>query len=179
MESRRERFRRLMEPVHARCAAFARGLSRSRADGDDLYQEAILRAYERVDGLRDDGAFRTWLFRIVVTVHRNRVRAAFWRRWSPFHAHDVERLEKDYRTNDSPEAAEAARRAREALATLPAVQREAIVMFEIEGMTVDEIAAIQHVSASAVKSRLSRGRDRMRAHYGHDAVPVAIPGGAE
>ncbi|HEY1815436.1 MAG TPA: RNA polymerase sigma factor [Kofleriaceae bacterium] len=175
MESRRERFRRLMEPVHARCAAFARGLSRSRADGEDLYQEAVLRAYERLDGLRDDGAFRTWLFRIVVTVHRNRVRSAFWRRWSPFHAHD-ERLEKDYRTNDSPEAAEAARRAREALATLPAVQREAIVMFEIEGMTVDEVAAIQGVSASAVKSRLARGRDRLRAHYGGTAVPVAIPG---
>jgi DNA-directed RNA polymerase specialized sigma24 family protein len=43
-------------------------------------------------------------------------------------------------------------------------------------MTVDEIAAIQGVSASAVKSRLARGRDRLRAHYGGTAVPVAIPG---
>jgi RNA polymerase sigma-70 factor, ECF subfamily len=174
MESSRDRFRRLMEPVHARCAAFARGLCRSRADGDDLYQETLLRAFSRIDTLRDEGAFRTWLFRIVVTVHRNHARRAWLRRWMPFHDDSGEpSAESDYRTSDwSPEAAEAARRARAALATLPAVQREAIVMFEIEGMLVDEIAAIQHVSASAVKSRLARGRDRLRAYYEGTGVVV-------
>ena len=51
-------------------------------------------------------------------------------------------------------------------------------MFEIEGMLVDEIAAVQNVTASAVKSRLARGRERLRAHYGHvgGAVPEPIPG---
>jgi RNA polymerase sigma-70 factor (ECF subfamily) len=174
MESSRDRFRRLMEPVHARCAAFARGLCRSRADGDDLYQEALLRAFSRIDSLRDEGAFRTWLFRIVVSVHRNHVRSSFWLRWSPFHHRDDDAApEGDYRATDwSPDAAEAARRARAALATLPAAQREAIVMFEIEGMLVDEIAAIQRVSPSAVKSRLARGRERMRAHYEGTGVVV-------
>jgi len=175
-----------MEPVHARCAAFARGLCRSSADGDDLYQEALLRAFTRLDGLRDEGAFRTWLFRIVVSVHRNHVRRAWVRRWSPFHGDDAAgdgaaRADAGYRASDwSPEAAEAARRARQALAMLPAVQREAIAMFEIEGMLVDEIAAVQRVSASAVKSRLARGRERLRAHYEggriDDAIPEAVPG---
>jgi RNA polymerase sigma-70 factor (ECF subfamily) len=181
MESRSERFRRLMEPVHERCAAFARGLARSRSDGDDLHQEAVLRALTRLDGLRDDGAFRTWLFRIVVSIHRNHVRRAWLRKWSPFHGDSAEsldaaRAEAGYRASDwSPEAAEAARRARQALATLPAVQREAIVMFEIEGMLVDEIAAIQRVSASAVKSRLARGRERLRVHYERGQIDAAIP----
>ena len=107
MESRRERFERLMEPVHARCAAFARGLCRSRADGDDLFQEAVLRALTRLDGLREDGAFRTWLFRIVVSVHRNHVRRAWLRRWSPFHGDDAAdvdaaRAEAGYRAVDCP-----------------------------------------------------------------------------
>jgi len=53
----------------------------------------------------------------------------------------------------SPEATEATARARAALAVLPAVQREAIVLFEIVGWQVDEIAELQRVSASAVKSR--------------------------
>jgi len=179
MEGSRERLRRLLEPVHDRALSFARCLCRARADGDDLYQEALLRALLKLDGLRDDAAFRAWLFRIVVSVHRNRCRRAFWRRLLPLgEASDGDSTSEpplllDLRTSDwSPDAANAASRARAALAALPAVQREAIVLFEIEGWQVDEIAALQRVSASAVKSRLARGRDRMRAHYHQQ------PGGA-
>ncbi|MEM9489771.1 MAG: sigma-70 region 4 domain-containing protein, partial [Myxococcota bacterium] len=44
-----------------------------------------------------------------------------------------------------------------ALARLPAVQREAVVLCDIHDMSVEEIAALQGATASAVKSRLSRG----------------------
>ena len=171
-----ERFRALLEPVYAQAVGFARHLSRSRADGDDLFQEALIRALARLAGLRDDAAFKPWLYRIVISVHRNRVRRAFWRRFLPLPevATDEPAASGNYRVSEwSPDAAEAARRAREALTTLPAVQREAIVLYEIEGWQVDEIAVLQRCSASAVKSRLARGRDRLRAYYEarHAAVP--------
>jgi RNA polymerase sigma-70 factor (ECF subfamily) len=162
MESPRDRFVRLVRPLHPRVVAFARGLCRSRSDGDDLAQDALSRAFGRIDTLRDE-AFRTWLFRIVISVHRNRVRRAFWTRFVSFD--DGAPAETAYRDDWVPDAPEATRRAREALAKLPAVQREAIVLFEIEGWLVDEIAAVQGVSASAVKSRLARGRARLRDHY--------------
>ena len=57
------------------------------------------------------------------------------------------------------------KRVRVALSTLSSVQREAIVLFELEGMGVAEIARIQQVSASAVKSRLARGRQKLRVVY--------------
>src|ERR1041385_3664766 len=184
-----ERLAQLIEPVHDRALAFARCLCRSRADGDDLYQEALLRALTKLDGLRDDAAFRPWLYRIVITVHRNRVRRAFWRRLLPLG--EVAAAEEatggegvvDYRTSDwSPDAAGASERARAALAVLPAVQREAIVLFELEDWQVEEIAALQHVSASAVKSRLARGRARLRAYYQRGLptahVPAVLGGGA-
>lgn len=186
MKGGNERFRRLLEPVHPRVLAFARCLCRSREDGDDLYQEAVLRALAKLDQLDDDAAFRTWLFRIVVSVHRNRCRRAFLRRLFPFDdaepdSREAVVIDGDYRTSDwSPDAADASSRARAALATLPAVQREAIVLHELEGFQVDEIAALQNVSISAVKSRLSRGRERLRAYYEKrfesDGVP--IPGDA-
>ena len=54
------------------------------------------------------------------------------------------------------------------------------MLHEIEEFQVDEIAALQNVSTSAVKSRLSRGRERLRAYYekrfASDGVP--IPGDA-
>lgn len=161
MESTAERFRRLIAPVHEQTRAFARCLCRSQADGDDLFQEASLRAFTRLDGLREDGAFRTWFYRIVISVHRNRSRTAFWRQLIPIGERGTE---VDYR-EPAPDAGDATRRARAALAGLPAVQREAIVLFELDGWKVEEIAALQRVSASAVKSRLARGRERLRAYY--------------
>ncbi len=155
---------RLVRPLHPRVVAFARCLCRSRADGDDLAQDALARAYGRIDTLRDDDAFRTWMFRIVVSVHRNRCRRAFWTRFVPF---DNAGRAAGYRDDWIPDAPEATRRARAALAGLPAAQREAIVLFEVEGWLVDEIAVVQGVSASAVKSRLARGRTRLRDHYQH------------
>lgn len=181
MDTTTDRFRRLLEPVHARAVAFARGLCRSRADGDDLFQEAAVRALAKLESLRDDAAFPRWFYRVVITVHRNRSRRAFWRRLIPLG--ELADLSDgpdpghsgDYRTDEwSPARAEAARRARAALAMLPAVQREAIVLFEVEGRQVEEIAELQQVSVSAVKSRLARGRARLRSHY-EGELPAPIP----
>ncbi|MEO8840028.1 MAG: RNA polymerase sigma factor [Kofleriaceae bacterium] len=158
----RDRLRELLEPIYPQVVAFARHLSRSRTDGDDLYQEAVLRALTKLGQLRDDAAFRPWLYRIVISIHRNRERRGFWRRLLPIEA--TPEPDKGYR-DWSAQTAEAARRAREALASLPVDQREAIVLFELEGWTVEEIAALYRVSISAVKSRLARGRDRMRQAY--------------
>ena len=172
METPRARFERLVEPLHPRVVSFARCVCKSRSDGDDLAQEALVRAFTRLATLREDGAVRTWLFRIVISIHRNRCRRAFWSRFLPLV--DAPR-EVDYRTEHAPEAT---RRARAALAVLPAEQREAIVLFEIDGWTVEEIAEVQAVSASAVKSRLARGRDRLRQFYTRRlgvTAPAALP----
>jgi RNA polymerase sigma-70 factor, ECF subfamily len=152
------RLRRLLEPLHDRALAFARCVSRSASDGDDLFQEALLRALGKLDSLRDDSAFRPWLYRVIISVHRNRYRTAFWRRMLPF----ISAPATQPRPDDMLAADE---RARAALAELPHEMREALVLFEIEGWQVDEIATLLNVSQSAIKSRLARGRDRLRIIY--------------
>jgi RNA polymerase sigma-70 factor (ECF subfamily) len=180
MDERSLRFRRLIEPLHDRVLAFARCLCRSIVEGDDLFQEAMLRAFGKLDGLRDDNAFRSWLYRIVLTVHRTRCRRAFWRRLIPLtvrgNDEDVNpdgasSRGHDYRTTGwTPDAAESNHRARQALSRISVAQREAIVLFEIEGWLVEDIAVLQRISVSAVKSRLSRGRTHLRVLY--DAQPT-------
>lgn len=180
-----ERFLRLMEPGYAKALAFARSLSRSRSDGDDLMQESLVRALTRLGNLRDDAAFHAWFYRIVINVHRTRSRRAFWRRFLQLgetsRADDERETVSDYRVSEwSPDAAEAARRARQSLASVPAEQRESIVLFEVEGWTVEEIAVLHRVSVSAVKSRLARGRARLRAYYekrfGAHGIPSPVVG---
>lgn len=160
MSTAPQRFQRLLQPVHAAALSFARCLSRSRADGDDLFQEALLRALCKLDSLRDEAAFKGWLYRVIITVHRNRCRREFWRRLIPLAGHEPEP-----RSLDPSEALSGAERARYALSKLPTDQREAIVLFEIEGWQIEEIAALHGVSVSAIKSRLSRGRCRLRGAY--------------
>ena len=173
MESRPDRLRRLIAPIHDRALGFARSLARSRADGDDLFQEALVRALGKLDGLREDRAFRGWLYRVIISVHRNRYRRSFWQRLVPLGAEPA----AEERFDESLGAAE---RARVALATLAHEQREAIVLHDIEGWRVDEIAALEGTSESAIKSRLSRGRERLREVYtrklGVHATTSLVPG---
>ena len=163
-----ERLTRLLGPIHAQAVATARRLSRSIDEGDDLYQESVLRAFERLDGLRNESSFRSWFFAILLSRHRSGRRRAS-RRTVPIEeafpgggepvAEDGTRWEEESRR---------AERAARALSVLSPEQREAVVLFEIEGFSVGEIASLQAVTESAVKSRLARGRERLRRFYARE-----------
>ena len=164
-QDRWERLLALLRPVHDRALVTARRLSRSAADGDDLYQDTLLRAFEKLDTLRDPSKFAAWFYATLLNAHRSRSRRRFWKKFLALE--DLPHLEvpvgEDGRSW-SGEMAQAARAA-QALATLAAPEREAVVLFEIEGYSIEEIARMQHASVPAVKSRLVRGRARLRRFY--------------
>lgn len=168
---RHERLIALLAPLHDRARATARRLCRSNADGDDLFHEAVLRAFDRLDDLREPEKFRAWFYAILLSVHRARHRTSFWRRLLPF----------DDAGPDAPapsdiDALEGHQRMSRALATLSPEAREAIVLFEIDGFSLDEIASLQKQSLSAIKSRLVRARARLRLHYERtEGAPRPLP----
>ena len=156
---------RLLKPIHAQAMATARRLCRSVQDGDDLYQETVLRAYDKLDGLRDESRFRPWFFATLLSRHRSRMRRP--RRESASLEDLVGRRNEPVGEDGTSwdEERRRAERAARALAGLRPEQCEAIVMHDIEGFGVDEVAEMQGVTPSAVKSRLSRGRERLRRFY--------------
>jgi RNA polymerase sigma-70 factor (ECF subfamily) len=165
-ERRWQRLIGLLEPIHERASGTARNLCRSPGDGDDLYQEAVLRAYHKLDTLRDETRFRSWFFAVLLSLHRSRSRRAFWKRFLPLEDtpdDDRNLVGEDGRMNE--EEFLSARRAARALSRLPAEQREALVLHELEGFSMEEIAAMQGATIAAVKSRVLRGRERLRRHY--------------
>jgi RNA polymerase sigma-70 factor (ECF subfamily) len=156
----------LLRPFHDQAAATARHLSRSAEDGDDLFQETVIRAYEKISTLRDESRFRPWFYSVLLSVHRNRSRRGFWRRFLRLEASDGKSIDMAGEDGVSwDEERREAERVSRALAGLPPEQREAVVLFELDGFSIEETAAIQRVSLSAVKSRLSRARKRLRRHY--------------
>jgi RNA polymerase sigma-70 factor (ECF subfamily) len=151
-------FEELLDPVYPDAVRFARGLAGSAPEGDDLLQDALIRAWKGFPRLREPGRFKPWLLRIIRNVHRSRARRRRLVQWLSLSGADQVAVPEGI----SFEAREVVRLA---LTRVPRSQREAIVLFEVLGMSIDEIAEIQGTTSSAVKSRLSRGRGKLREAY--------------
>ena len=75
-------FWKLLKPEHPRAEAFSRRLMGNREDGDDLYQDALLVALRRFETLRAEKSFRPWLYQILISTFKNRLRSPWWKRHS-------------------------------------------------------------------------------------------------
>ena len=142
---------------------YARWLTKSDADAEDVVQDAAVRALRFFPSLRNDDA-RAWLFTIV--------RNTWYARFSKFgHAdrHAVFDDMKDERRDEQldPEAQviqqQAVERMRRAIEGLPVDFREVIILRELEGLSYKEIAAVIRAPIGTVMSRLARGRERLLA----------------
>ena len=155
---RQDLFWTYLEAEHRKAEAFCRKLAGNREEGDDLYQDALLTAYRRVRTLRDPNAFRPWLYRIMVNTYRNRVQGPWWRRRV---ALTPELCEAQAGTD--PSDAYAARRwLKRAFAALKPEERALVVLFELEGWTIAELARLKRRPTGTIKARLSRARTKMR-----------------
>jgi RNA polymerase sigma-70 factor (ECF subfamily) len=142
---------------------YARWLTKSDADAEDVVQDACVRAIRYFPSLRDDDA-RPWLFAIV----RNTWYSRLLRRTNLKEVHAMDGV-KEERTDDAldPEERLLQRHTialvRAALEQLPVDFREVIVMREIEGLSYKEIAEVVRVPIGTVMSRLARARERLAA----------------
>jgi len=163
----RERFEQAVLPHLDAAYNLARWLTRNDHDAQDVTQEAFLRAFRFFDGYQG-GNMRAWLLTIVrntcyTWMHRNR---------PPETAveFDEEIHSEESSGGADPELQVMASADKEtvqrALAELPEIFREALVLREMEGMSYKEIADVTSVSIGTVMSRLARARTRLRESLG-------------
>ena len=139
-------------------------------DAADGLQDGLVAAYRRAGSFRGEAAVTTWLHRVVVNACLDRIRASRSRRADPL-PDDLEEYERrGSLSSAAPEAEDPAELAVRgdrrqavlaALATLPAEQRAALVLVDMEGYPVAEVAAMLDCAVGTVKSRCSRGRARL------------------
>jgi RNA polymerase sigma-70 factor (ECF subfamily) len=150
---------------------FARAFSRNDDEASDLAQEALVKVYRSIRSYRFQSAFSTWLYAIVRNVFLDGARSRIGKERAaeqalePRHIEgqpvtdvDVDALRADHRL----EREEERRRVWAALEVVPPEFRATLVLFDIEGLSYDEVAAIERVPLGTVKSRLSRGRNHLR-----------------
>lgn len=149
-------------------------------DAADGLQDGMIAAYRRAGSFRGDALVTTWLHRVVVNACLDRLRAAKVRRTEALPDDLEEYGGRGSLVSAAPPAEDPAdvsvrserrRLVLDALAQLPAEQRAALVLVDMEGYPVAEVASMLDCAVGTVKSRCSRGRARLFALLGELAPP--------
>ena len=119
------------------------------ADAEDVTQEAFVKLLYKAPSFADAGHERRWLLRVTANLCKDQLRG-FWRKRAVA-------LEGDYPIRD-PETFGVA----EAIVALPEKYKAVLHLHYYEGYSVAEIGEILKLSQSAVKMRLSRGRELLK-----------------
>ncbi|HEX3850632.1 MAG TPA: sigma-70 family RNA polymerase sigma factor [Polyangiaceae bacterium] len=121
---------------------------------DDLTQEVFVRAFARLDDLREPDALRGWLSSIAVFVARETIRKKRRRRWLVFLP--AQETPEIVATPVSPEARDALRAFYDVVSGLDADTRIAFTLRCVGGMELTEIAEVCEVSLATIKRRIKR-----------------------
>jgi RNA polymerase sigma-70 factor (ECF subfamily) len=156
--------RRLLEECAPRVYRFALRLTLDRHRAEDLTQEALLRAWQHRQQLREASGLLAWLFQITANLWRDHLRRAL----SPVSQAEV--LVEDPCSNMmSPDQVlaqqEEVHRALQALDGLPARQRQVLFLSACEQLSTREISTILEISPEAVKANLSLARKTLRQQF--------------
>ncbi len=158
-------FNRLMAQHENRMYAVALRMCANREDAQDCLQEAMLRVYRAIGSFKGQSTFSTWVYRITMNTCLDELRRKKNRQntsldnlvdmgWSPTDG------------GAGPEKQALMREMREkmhgAIRELPDDMRAAVVLRDIQGFSYDEIAQMLGINVGTIKSRISRGREKLR-----------------
>ncbi|MBS1715288.1 MAG: sigma-70 family RNA polymerase sigma factor [Armatimonadetes bacterium] len=147
-------FEALVEGHYDALYRFLRHLSRHRETAEDLTQQALLKAVRNIGSFRGESSLKSWLHRIALREFTG------WRRkrrlWLPLDA--LKGVpEPAYGQVDEAESLLAL------LHGLPTPLREALLLFHVQGLSVEEIALVTGAPVGTVKSRLHHARKRLQS----------------
>ncbi|HVT02811.1 MAG TPA: sigma-70 family RNA polymerase sigma factor [Thermoanaerobaculia bacterium] len=147
----------LVEKYMRRVLSVAWGIVRNPADAEDLTQEALVRAFEKIGTFRTGQSFGPWVFRIVTNLSLDLMKH---RRKFPSEPIEA-RVDSGVAPADMA-SSEKARRIDEAIESLPQMQRVVARLYLVEEFSHSEIASMTNLSEGTVRSHLSIARKKLQ-----------------
>ena len=149
-DERKDDFQRVYETYANMLYRLSLSMLRSSDDAEDAVQNAFCRYLDRAPAFRDLEHEKAWLLRVTINQCKDLMRRRKLRAWLPIEA----LTDVGVRERSTP--------ALDAVYGLSDKYRSVIILYHLEEMRVEEIAEALSLSPSAVKMRLSRGRDMLR-----------------
>ena len=158
-------FNQLLGMHEKRMYAVALRMCGNADDAQDCLQEAMLRIFRAISGFKAQSSFSTWVYRITMNTCLDELR----RRKSRPNTSLDGLLDTGWSPVDGQETPEQHAVRREmrggilkAIRELPEDMRSAVLLRDVEGYSYEEIAGILDANVGTIKSRISRGRERLR-----------------
>lgn len=124
-----------------------------KADAEDVLQNVFLKLFQSRQNFNSEEHLKQWLIRVAVNECHN-LHRSFWKR-NVIHMEEIEKSARDFLAEDEIDL-------HNALLQLPSEYRVIIHMYYYEGYKTKEISKILNVKEATVRTRLARGRDRLR-----------------
>ena len=144
------------EPVHHQFCKFCRAITGNPEDSEDLIQDSILNVLESFDKIKDLAVFKSYLYSVASNLNKMKRRRHKFK--ADFNETEVQKI-VDFGQNQ--EHLTDFKIIYEKILSLPDKTAETIILFHISDLSLEEIQKIQGGSLSAVKSRLTRGREKV------------------
>jgi RNA polymerase sigma-70 factor (ECF subfamily) len=132
----------------------------------DATQETFLTAFRKAEQFKGNSALGTWIYRIAVNTCYDQLRKQRRRRTDPIPDH-VDPT--DFSAEDEVESAALRPEIQRALAAIPEDFRAAVILSDIEGLGLPDVAQVLGVPVGTVKSRVFRGRRLLAAELGNQS----------
>lgn len=151
-------FLRTIEPFIYQTAYYLTG---KKMDAEDVTQESLWKVCRSLNQFQGQGSLRGWIHRVVINTFREQVR----KRKAPVIELDEAILSSDASVEQQVEMKLTEETLYQAIAMLPVNYREVLVLRHIHDMSYQEIAEALDLSEAQVKTRLFRGRDKLRTLF--------------
>ncbi|MFK7694499.1 RNA polymerase sigma factor SigZ [Paenibacillus sp. HJGM_3] len=155
-DTRRMTFEELWEQHHDPIRNFVQDKTRYHPDAEDIVQNVFVKAYRRIDDLRDEQKMRAWLFQIA----RNSIIDHFRKVKRTEELQDQHSIEDRYEESDPDK--EAVFGLQNVIRQMPDKYREALELSELKGLSQKKLSEQMGLSYSGAKSRVQRGREMLK-----------------
>jgi RNA polymerase sigma factor (sigma-70 family) len=175
LEQGRHQFLGLVAHVRPELLRYCARMTGSIADGEDVVQETLARAYYELSQLKEMPALRPWLFRIAHNRAIDHWRHEAHRASEPLEAASEVAAEAGLEPENAAARQQAVRAAISCFLELAPAQRGCVVLKDVLDHSIDEIAAELSLSVPAVKAALHRGRAALQKLTDAPAAPIRVP----
>jgi RNA polymerase sigma-70 factor (ECF subfamily) len=170
IDAARADFQRLLAEIRPKLHRYCSRMAGSVVDGEDIVQDAMIKA---IDALPEVGAIDNpggWLFRIAHNTALDHLRRhAREPVFQPAEELNMIVAEEPFEHGDDITATSL-----RTFLRLPALQRSAVILKDVLGHSIEEISSITGASPAAAKSALQRGRERLR-QFASEAEDLSLP----